>query len=74
MILEDKDNTPELYAKYKITGTPYLPFRDMPNILNKYVEGKKALDFGSGAGESTIFLKSLGFDTIGVDINEITRV
>ncbi len=57
--LPDKDNTPqlygELYAKYKITGTPYLAYRDMPDILKKYVIGNKALDFGSGTGESTIF-------------------
>jgi len=74
MILENKNNTPELYAelysKYKIVGTPYIPYRDIPGILNKYATGNKALDYGSGTGESSLFLKSLGFDVIGVDINE----
>ncbi len=72
--LPDKDNTPqlygELYAKYKITGTPYLAYRDMPDILKKYVIGNKALDFGSGTGESTIFLKSHGYNVVGLDIND----
>lgn len=73
-ILYDKDNTQEsyaeLYSKYQIKGTPSIPFRDLPKILDKYVRGKKALDYGSGTGESTIFLKSLGYDTNGVDISE----
>ena len=60
----------KLYSKYKIEGTQYLPFRDLPLILNKYVKGTKVLDYGSGSGESSIFLKSLGFDVIGVDIND----
>lgn len=72
--LPDKDNTPqlygELYAKYKITGTPYLAYRDVPGILKKYVAGNKALDFGSGTGESTMFLKSCGYNAVGLDINE----
>jgi len=73
MILNDKDNTPELYAnmysKYKIKGTPCIPFREIPEILRTHAKGSKALDYGSGGGESTVFLKSLGFDTIGVDMN-----
>jgi ubiquinone/menaquinone biosynthesis C-methylase UbiE len=75
MILENKNETPELYAKlyskYKIKGTPYLPYRDVPQILKEYVFGKKVLDYGSGSGESTLFLKSLGYNVTGVDINEV---
>lgn len=60
----------DLYANYKIVGTPYLAYRDLPSILNKYVKGKVALDYGSGSGESTLFLKSLDFKVSSVDINE----
>jgi ubiquinone/menaquinone biosynthesis C-methylase UbiE len=74
MLLENKRDTPEIYAelysKYKIIGTPYLPFRDLPQIIGQYVRGTKTIDYGSGSGESTIFLKSLGLDVIGMDISE----
>jgi len=34
------------------------------------VQGRKAIDFGCGAGRSTRFLRRLGFDVVGVDISE----
>ena len=58
------------FAKIDIEGTDYLAFRDMPKLLSRYGRGKKVLDYGSGAGRSTRFLKSLGFDTVGVDISQ----
>lgn len=74
MIIDEKQKNHELYAKlyakYKIEGTQYLPFRDLPFILNTHVKGKKVLDYGSGSGESSLFLKSLGYDVTGVDIND----
>lgn len=57
------------YAELGIEGTYYLAFRDVPELLQKYVSGKQALDYGCGAGRSTRFLQSLDFDTIGVDIS-----
>lgn len=60
----------DLYSKYRILGTPFLPYRDMPVILDKYSNGKNALDYGCGTGESTLFLKSLDYDVISVDIND----
>ncbi len=74
MILSDKNSTPNLYAdlysNFKFIGTPSLSYRDMPDILNKYVRGKKVLDYGCGTAESTLFLKSLGYNVVAVDINE----
>jgi SAM-dependent methyltransferase len=59
----------EAYAKLEFPGTYYLAYRDLPEIIGKHVNGKRAVDFGCGAGRSTRFLKRLGFDAIGVDIS-----
>lgn len=48
-------------------GTGFLAFRDLGTILNKYIKGVKALDFGCGAGRSSRILKELGLNVIGVD-------
>ncbi len=58
------------YARLEFPGTYYLAFRDLPAIFAEHVQGRKALDFGCGAGRSTRFLRDLGFDTVGVDIAE----
>lgn len=58
------------YSKFKITGTSWLSFRDVPIFIKKYVKGNKALDYGCGAGRSTRFLQNLGLKTIGVDISK----
>lgn len=60
----------EAYANLEFPGTYYLAYRDLPEIIVEHVKGRKALDFGCGAGRSTRFLKNIGFDTIGVDIAE----
>lgn len=57
------------YASLGFDGTYYLAFRDVPDLADKYVRGKTALDYGCGTGRSTRFLKSLGFHTVGVDIS-----
>jgi SAM-dependent methyltransferase len=58
----------EAYAKLEFPGTYYLAYRDLPEIISKYVKGKKAIDFGCGTGRSTRFLQKIGFDTVGIDI------
>lgn len=59
----------EAYAKLEFPGTYYLAFRDLPEIITQHVNGKKAMDFGCGAGRSTRFIVELGFDSVGVDIS-----
>lgn len=59
----------ESYSKLEFPGSYYLAYRDIPEILSKYVKGNKALDFGCGTGRSTRFLKKNGFDTVGIDIS-----
>ena len=56
------------YAKLEFPGTYYLAYRDLPEIISEHVRGRKALDFGCGAGRSTRFLRQLGFTVTGVDI------
>jgi SAM-dependent methyltransferase len=60
----------EAYAKLEFPNTYYLAYRDIPEIVRKYVKGGKAVDFGCGTGRSTRFIKKHGFNTIGIDISE----
>ena len=59
----------EAYAKLAFSGTYYLAYRDLPEIIYGHVNGKNAMDFGCGTGRSTRFLKNIGFDVVGVDIS-----
>ncbi len=64
------DERAESYARLEFTGTYYLAYRDLPTIIRRHVTGKRAVDFGCGAGRSTRFLRELGFEPIGIDISE----
>lgn len=57
------------YARLEFPGTYYLAFRDLPGLLAEHVRGRKAVDFGCGAGRSTRFLRERGFDVVGVDVS-----
>ena len=59
----------EAYAALQFPGTYYLAFRDLPALIADHVSGRCALDFGCGAGRSTIFLRKLGFEVTGIDIS-----
>jgi SAM-dependent methyltransferase len=59
----------EAYSTLDFPGTYYLAFRDLPSIIAQHVNGRRALDFGCGAGRSTRFLNRFGFDPIGIDIS-----
>jgi SAM-dependent methyltransferase len=60
----------EAYAGLGYPGTYSLAFRDLPMLLRQHVRVGRALDFGCGAGRSSRFLASLGFDVVGVDVAE----
>jgi SAM-dependent methyltransferase len=59
----------QAYAELAFPGTYYLAFRDLPRLFSAHVTGKRALDFGCGAGRSSRFLRGLGFEVVGVDIS-----
>ena len=56
------------YAELGFPGTYFLAFRDLPALLQKHVQGTRALDFCCGTGRSTRFLRGLGYEVIGVDV------
>ncbi len=60
----------EAYARLEFPGTYYLAYRDLPEILSEHSGGRRAMDFGCGAGRSTRFLRKLGFEATGVDVAE----
>lgn len=64
----DDELRAKAYAALEFPATYYLAYRDLPAIIAEHVQGRKALDFGCGAGRSTRFLRKLGFDVTGVDI------
>src|SRR5512135_2160859 len=59
----------ESYSRLEFPGTYFLAYRDLPQILRRHVAGRKAVDFGCGAGRSTRFLRRLGFEAVGVDVS-----
>lgn len=59
----------DAYAQLEFPGTYLLAYRDLPHILEQHVPGRRALDFGCGAGRSTRFLRRLGFSVVGADIS-----
>ena len=69
MNVYDDEQRAEAYAKLEFPGTYYLAYRDLPALITEHVAGRRALDFGCGAGRSTRFLKSLGFDAMGIDVS-----
>jgi len=59
----------EAYSRLEFPGTYFLAYRDLPAILGCHVAGRRAVDFGCGAGRSTRFLRRLGFEAVGVDVS-----
>lgn len=64
------DEYSKLFSQLRLNEERYLDFRDIPDLLQKYVKGRVALDYGCGTGISAAFLKDLGFLVDGVDISE----
>lgn len=67
--LNDYQQKANTYAKHEIEGTVKLAYQEFGRLFDTYVEGKNALDYGSGTGRSTRYLKKVGFFPEGVDIN-----
>jgi SAM-dependent methyltransferase len=59
----------ESYSRLEFPGTYYLAYRDLPEIVGVHVAGRRAVDFGCGAGRSTRFLRRLGFEAVGADVS-----
>lgn len=64
----DDSERARAYATLELPGTYHLAYRDLPAIIAEHVSGRRALDFGCGAGRSTRFLRGLGFEATGIDI------
>ena len=64
----DDDDRANSYAGLGFPGTYWLAYRDIPALIEAHVRGTRALDFGCGTGRSTLFLRDLGFEVVGVDI------
>jgi SAM-dependent methyltransferase len=60
----------DAYDRLEFPGTYYLAYRDIPALIETHARGRRALDFGCGAGRSTRFLRRLGYRATGVDIAE----
>ena len=58
------------YSKTHESSYRYLAYRDIPLIIEKYLHGRKALDYGTGTGYSANLLKELRFDVTGVDVSK----
>lgn len=67
-VYEDTERA-QAYATLGFPGTYHLAYRDLPTLIAEHVSGRRALDFGCGAGRSTRFLGRLGFEAVGVDIS-----
>lgn len=58
------------YTKTHESTHRYLAYRDIPTIVRKYIQGKNALDYGTGTGYSANFLHKIGFEVTGVDVSK----
>ena len=56
------------YDQLGFAGTYLLAFRDLPDLLEAHVAGRRALDFGCGTGRTARWLAALGYDAVGVDV------
>jgi ubiquinone/menaquinone biosynthesis C-methylase UbiE len=58
------------YASLDNSGTAFLAFKQIPDLLKRHAIGKKTLDYGCGSGSSTLFLNEIGLEVEGVDISQ----
>ncbi len=67
----DDDARAASYDQLEYPATYSLAFRDIPGLIARHRrgDGRRALDFGCGAGRSTRFLQRLGYEACGADIS-----
>jgi len=70
MIINDYSTISKKYAASDNSGTAFLAFKHIESLIKKYSNGIKALDYGCGSGNSSLFLKEIGLDVNGVDISK----
>jgi ubiquinone/menaquinone biosynthesis C-methylase UbiE len=61
--------------KLELIGTGYGRWLQhlLPYLVNRYgLQGKRVLDLGCGTGELVVRMNLLGFETVGIDVNEKT--
>ena len=69
MSINDYSIISNLYASIDNSGTTFLAFKYLPDLLKRYAIGKRTLDYGCGSGSSTLFLNEIGLEVEGVDIS-----
>ena len=69
MTVNDYSIISNQYASLDNSGTAFLAFKTVPMLLKQYAKGKKTLDYGCGAGDSSLFLNQIGLNVEGVDIS-----
>lgn len=58
-----------LYTLTHESPLRYLAYKNIPPLLNRFLKGKKSIDFGCGTGASSSFLNELGLNVRGVDVS-----
>jgi SAM-dependent methyltransferase len=65
--------TPEFWNDIYDNGTPawgYDPAYFLEKCIQRFPDNAKILDIGCGSGRNSVYLNSLGYDVVGIDISQ----